>query len=141
METEMTALAVQKIARHYRALNAAIPLHPIRTKADYARAVTALNAMLDAGAADESHPLADLAATLGELIGDYDDKHHSLPADLNGIDMVRFLMQQHNLMQSDLGELGSQGVVSELLSGKRDLNVRQIKLLSERFKLPAAAFI
>jgi len=50
METEMTTLAVQKIARHYRALNAAIPLHPIRTKADYARAVTALNAMLDAGA-------------------------------------------------------------------------------------------
>jgi HTH-type transcriptional regulator/antitoxin HigA len=137
----MTALAVQKIARHYRALNAAIPLHPIRTKADYARAVAALNAMLDAGAADESHALADLAATLGELIGDYDDKHHPIPADLNGIDMVRFLMQQHNLTQSDMGELGSQGVVSELLSGKRDLNVRQIKLLSERFKLPAATFI
>ncbi|HEX3896617.1 MAG TPA: hypothetical protein VHW73_10440 [Rudaea sp.] len=137
----MTALAVQKIARHYRALNAAIPLHPIRTKVDYARAVAALNAMLDAGAADESHALADLAATLGELIGDYDDKHHPIPADLNGIDMVRFLMQQHNLTQSDMGELGSQGVVSELLSGKRDLNVRQIKLLSERFKLPAATFI
>jgi HTH-type transcriptional regulator/antitoxin HigA len=137
----MTALAVEKIARHYRALNAAIPLHPIRTKADYARAVAALNAMLDAGSADEAHPLADLAATLGELIGDYDDKHHPLPTGLTGIDMLRFLMQQQNLHQSDLKELGSQGVVSELLSGKRELNVRQIKLLSRRFNLPATAFI
>jgi HTH-type transcriptional regulator / antitoxin HigA len=137
----MNALAIQKIAKHYQALTAAIPLHPIRTKADYGRAVRAMEELLDAGAADESHPLADLAATLGELIGDYDDKHHPLPVDLSGVDMVRFLMQQQNLNQTDLKELGSQGVVSELLSGKRDLNVRQIKLLSRRFNLPAAAFI
>jgi HTH-type transcriptional regulator/antitoxin HigA len=50
-------------------------------------------------------------------------------------------MQQQNLSQVDLKELGSQGVVSELLSGKRELNVRQIKSLSRRFNLPAAAFI
>ncbi len=137
----MNALAIQKIAKHFQAINAAIPLHPIRTKADYSRAVDALNELLDAGAADESHALADLAATLGELIGDYDDKHHPLPADLTGVDMLRFLMQQQNLNQADLRELGSQGVVSELLSGKRDLNIRQVKQLSQRFGLPAAAFI
>jgi HTH-type transcriptional regulator/antitoxin HigA len=137
----MNAMAIQKIAKHYQALSAAIPLHPIRTKVEYGRAVRAMNDLLDAGAADESHPLADLAATLGELVGDYDDKHHPLPADLTGIDMVRFLMQQQNLHQADLKELGSQGVVSELLSGKRELNVRQIKLLSRRFNLPATAFI
>ena len=137
----MNALAIQKLSRHYQALTAAIPLHPIRSKSEYARAVRAMDDLLDAGAADETHPLADLAATLGELIGEYDDKHHPLSAGLSGIDMVRFLMQQQNLHQADLKELGSQGVVSELLSGKRELNVRQIKLLSERFNLPAAAFI
>ncbi|MEP6484833.1 MAG: helix-turn-helix domain-containing protein [Rudaea sp.] len=137
----MNALAIQKIAKHYQALNAAIPLHPVRSKSHYKRAVAAMNELLDAGAADESHPLADLAATLGELIGDYDDKHHPLPADLTGIDMLRFLMQQQNLNQADLSELGSQGVVSELLSGKRELNVRHIKLLTERFNLPASTFI
>jgi HTH-type transcriptional regulator/antitoxin HigA len=134
-------MAVQKIARHYQEITAAIPLHPIRTKSDYAKAVRAMDDLLDAGAANESHPLADLVATLGELIGDYDDNHHPMPASVAGIDMVRFLMQQQNLHQTDLKELGSQGVVSELLSGKRELNVRQIKLLSRRFNLPAAAFI
>jgi HTH-type transcriptional regulator / antitoxin HigA len=137
----MNAVALKKIAKHYRALNTAIPLHPIRTSAEYARGVAALNELLDAGAGDESHLLADLAATLGELIGDYDEKHHPLPKNLSGVDMLRFLMEQQDLNQADLPELGSQGVVSELLAGKRELNLRQIKMLTQRFGLSASAFI
>jgi HTH-type transcriptional regulator/antitoxin HigA len=55
--------------------------------------------------------------------------------------MLRFLMDQHGLSQGDLPEVGSQGVVSEILSGKRDLNVRQIRLLSERFGVGPQAFV
>ncbi|MEO1801157.1 MAG: transcriptional regulator, partial [Cyanobacteria bacterium J06629_2] len=40
----------------------------------------------------------------------------------------------------DLSEIGSQGVVSEILSGKRKLNVRQIQLLAERFHVSPATF-
>jgi HTH-type transcriptional regulator/antitoxin HigA len=50
-------------------------------------------------------------------------------------------MVEHDLKQSDLPEIGSQGVVSEILSGKRQLNVRQIKNLSKRFKVSPAVFI
>ncbi len=50
-------------------------------------------------------------------------------------------MEQHGLRQSDLPEVGSQGVVSEILSGRRDLNVRQIRLLAERFHVSAATFV
>jgi HTH-type transcriptional regulator/antitoxin HigA len=50
-------------------------------------------------------------------------------------------MEEHGLKQNDLKELGSQGVVSEIMSGKRNLNVRQIKNLSKRFKVSAATFI
>lgn len=50
-------------------------------------------------------------------------------------------MEQHSLTQSDLPELGSQGVMSEILRGKRELNLRQIKALAERFHVPAALFI
>lgn len=48
-------------------------LRPIRTEADYDRAVEALNRLMDAGAGDESHPLSGLLAALGELIGDYEE--------------------------------------------------------------------
>jgi len=50
-------------------------------------------------------------------------------------------MDQHGLRREDLSETGSQGVVSEVLSGKRELNVRQVRLLSERFGVSAATFV
>jgi HTH-type transcriptional regulator/antitoxin HigA len=50
-------------------------------------------------------------------------------------------MQEHSLKQSDLPEIGSQGVVSEILNGKRQLNTRQIKALAERFAVSPVVFI
>jgi HTH-type transcriptional regulator/antitoxin HigA len=78
--------------------------------------------------------------TLGSLIGEYDDVHY--PAqEVSPLAMLRFLMIENSLAQSDLPEIGSQGVVSEILSGKRDLNVRQIKALSARFHVPPGVFV
>ncbi len=62
-----------ELAEHFSAVVRKVPLREIRTEADYDAAVAALNALLDAGAADEDHPLAPLAAALGRFIGDYDD--------------------------------------------------------------------
>ena len=45
------------------------------------------------------------------------------------------------IKEADLPEIGSQGVVSEIVSGKRPLNLRQVKLLSERFKVSPAVFV
>jgi len=136
----MQNLNIREITAHYRALDAKVPLRPIRSRKDYARAVSAMNALLDAGAADESHPLAGLAATLGELIGEYDTRQFPVP-DLPGREVLRFLMQQHGLTQSDLPEIGSQGVVSEILGGKRELNARQVRALAQRFGVGADAFL
>lgn len=133
-------LAVKTLVRHYEALCAQVPLRPVRTEADYDVAVAALAALLDAGAADEAHPLADLAATLGELVGDYEAVHHAPPA-THPLAVLRFLMQQHGLTQSDLPEIGSQGVVSEVLAGKRALNIRHVRALSRRFGVAPDALL
>jgi HTH-type transcriptional regulator / antitoxin HigA len=45
--------------------------------------------------------------------------------DAGGAEVLRFLMARDNLRQVDLSELGSQGVVSELLSGKREFNMKR----------------
>ena len=50
-------------------------------------------------------------------------------------------MDEHELTQSDLPEVGSQGVVSEILNGKRELNVRQVRALARKFKVSPAAFV
>jgi HTH-type transcriptional regulator/antitoxin HigA len=49
-------------------------------------------------------------------------------------------MAEHDLTQTDLPEVGSQGVVSEVLHGKRELNVRQIRALAERFHVSPSVF-
>ena len=140
MEAVMDRTVIAEITSHFQALSSVVPLHPIRTGVDYEKAVAALNRLLDAGAANEQHPLADLVNTLGTLIGEYDDVHY--PAqEVSPLAMLRFLMDENSLTQSDLPEVGSQGVVSEVLNGKRELNVRQIKALSARFHVPPGVFV
>ena len=112
----------------------------IRTEADYDRAVKRLNTLLNEVGADERHPLYGLLDTLGILLEAYEAEHHSLP-DSSGPDILRYLMQEHALSQSDLPEVGSQGVVSEILSGKRALNLRQIRALAARFHVSPAVFV
>jgi len=138
----MNAATLHYITRHYLALNKKVPLHPIRDEAGYDRAVAALNGLLDVCGSDESHPLAGLVDTLGGYIEQYDDRHwrRQLP-EATGMDVLRFLMEQHGLRQSDLPEIGSQGVVSEILSGRRALNTRQIKALAARFGTNPAVFL
>ena len=112
----------------------------IRSEADYDRAVLALNELLDEVGADDQHPLYDLLDTLGTVITAYEAEHVKLP-DVRGSEVLAHLMAEHDLRQADLPEVGSQGVVSEILSGKRELNVRQIRALAGRFGVSAAVFV
>ena len=56
--------------------------------------------------------------------------------------VLSYLMEQHDFKQTDLRtEIGSQGVVSEILNGKREINARQAKALAARFGVSAAVFL
>lgn len=115
------------------------PFLSIRNESEYDLAVDRLNSLLDEIGTSEDHPLYELLDTLGTLIHAYEEVHHPVP-DANGAEMLRFLMQEHSLSQSDLPEIGSQGVVSEILNGKRALNVRHIRALAKRFHVSPAVF-
>lgn len=119
---------------------AAIDIAPIRDEAHYARMTEILKALLDETQGDESHPAMGLVDIVGDLIEDYEAEHHPLP-DTTGVQALKFLMEQHGLKQSDLPEVGSQGVVSEILKGKRELNLRQVRALGTRFGVSAATFV
>lgn len=133
-------LAIQEITQHINALRAQVPLSPITTKQEYDNAVNILNELLDAGGADEQHPLAVLVSLLSDFIADYEDRHNQPPI-VTGRAMLAFLMEQQGLKQADLSEIGSQGVVSELLNGKREFTTNHIKLLATRFNVPVSVFL
>jgi HTH-type transcriptional regulator / antitoxin HigA len=102
--------------------------------------VERLNYLLDLVEDNETHPLYSLLDTLGILIEGYDREHYQIE-DSPPQEILAFLMSEHNLSQGDLPEIGSQGVVSEILSGKRELNLRQIKALAKRFNVSPVTFI
>jgi HTH-type transcriptional regulator/antitoxin HigA len=116
------------------------PLLIIRNEREYNTAVKRLNELLDDIGDNEQHPLYSLLDTLGTLIHAYEEEYYPIP-DVSGSEVLRFLMDEHGMTQSDLPEVGSQGVVSEILSGKRELNVRQVRSLAERFKVSSAVFV
>ena len=112
----------------------------IQNEQDYDLAVERLNSLIDEVGTDEHHPLYSLLDTLGTLVRAWEEQHHPMP-NSGGRELLQFLMEEHHLTQSDLPDVGSQGVISEILAGKRELNVRQIRALSERFGVSPSVFV
>ena len=111
-----------------------------KNEADYDALVAALDQLSDLIGDDESHPVMSLVDIIGDWVEAYDLEHRPMPK-ASGVDVLRSVMQEHGLTQSDLPGVGTQSVVSEILSGKRQLNVRQIRWLADYFKVPVDMFI
>jgi len=132
---EMTVLT-RDLHAHWQAIS---PILTIQNEDEYDAAIERLNLLLDDVGTNEAHPLYELLDTLGTLIHVYEEEHIMMPVS-GGVDMLEYLMDEHGLGQSDLPEVGTQGVVSEILNEKRQLNVRQIRMLAERFCVSPAVF-
>lgn len=115
------------------------PYLTIRNDQEYEQAVERLNALIDEVGINEEHPLYSLLDTLGILIEAYEEENYKIP-DCSGVDMLLYFMEEYSLTQSDFPEIGSQEVVSEIINGKRELNIRQVRALAERFKVSSSVF-
>jgi len=112
-------------------------LRMIKNEKDYKEALKSMETVFDA---TEGH-LAEYAETLAILIEHYETERFPIK-ESSGIDVVRFLMDQNGLKQKDLiGILGGKSSVSEILHGKRLLNLRHIRALAEKFNVNPATFI
>ncbi len=130
-------LMIQDIQPHWAAIR---QFMTIRSEQDYDRLVAQMNELIDEVGINEAHPMYEFLDTLGTILYAYEEKQHPIPQ-ASGAEVLQYLMEEHDLRQSDLPEIGSQGVVSEILNGKRELNVRQIRELARRFHVSPAVFI
>ena len=133
-------IQVKYLIPAWETFRSATDIAPIRDETHYQQMVAILEALLDEASGDESHPAMGLVDIVGDLIEDFEAEHHPLP-DVDGVQALKFLMAQHGIKQRDLPEIGSQGVGSEILTGKRELNIRQVRALSERFGVSPATFV
>lgn len=82
----------------------------------------------------------EMANLLALLIKDFEEKRYQLPR-AGPLDALHFLIDQHGLRQKDLVDVfGAPSIVSEILSGKRELNKDHIKRLSARFHVSPELF-
>jgi HTH-type transcriptional regulator/antitoxin HigA len=131
-------MKLQDIAHHWVALHEALGVGaPIQSEVQYEDLLAFVDGLFDEVAGEAAHPLTGLLALLADRIREYEARVHPWPVLSTPATVLTSLMQHHGLRQSDLPEIGSQGVVSEVLSGKRALNLRQVKALAHRFAVPA----
>jgi|TARA_A100001518_G_C1195126_1_gene39768 HTH-type transcriptional regulator/antitoxin HigA len=114
----------------------------IHHHAEYEDALALVETLLD----EENEDNDFLIERLTDVIEEWEDTapelstfNESLSA-LDGVDMLKFLMEQNDLGTADLPEIGSKSYVSKVLNRKRELTRRHIEALSARFRVEPALF-
>ncbi|MDR3721002.1 MAG: helix-turn-helix domain-containing protein [Candidatus Acidoferrales bacterium] len=127
------------VSREYSVLLTKVPPKVIRTEKEN-EAYTEIVHDLDRRSKTLTSAEKELAELLTLLIEDFEEKRYRLPRS-TPLNVIRFLMEQHGLRQKDLAEaFGTPSIVSEVLSGKRDLSKDHIRRLSERFHVSPELF-
>jgi HTH-type transcriptional regulator/antitoxin HigA len=122
----------------YRALLTAYPPRPIEDKAELQRAEERIWELL---AIDERSRAQDAYLTLlSDQVERWEREHVVIPP-LSGVELVKALLADRGLRQKDLVPLfGTESIVSEVLSGKRELQSKHIERLAQFFHVSPAVF-
>lgn len=114
----------------------------IADEADYASALALMDELIDDAEANRlligivAHSIERWESESGEFA-----EFNARIAGLNGVDVLRLLMEQHGLGVADLPEVGSKSLVSKILNARgRNLTKDHIEALSKRFGVSPAVF-
>jgi HTH-type transcriptional regulator / antitoxin HigA len=130
--------ALEKAVQHWGMVAPVIDTP--KTPEDYE---TLLENLRDAMTLVENRPKSPLAGLIKAMTIAAQDYENSQMLEQQGgaLLALRYLIKLHGIKQSELKEVGSQGVVSEILSGKRTLTLRHVKELAKKFKVSPNVFI
>lgn len=116
----------------------AIELKPIRSEADYERALKEIERLWGARSGTPEGDRLDILAT---LVDAYEARRYPMdPPD--PIEAIKFRMEQQGLSRKDLESMiGSRGRVAEVLNRKRGLSVDMIRRLHDGLGISADILI
>ena len=110
----------------------------IKTEEDYNQAMKRLEEIFHAPADTKE---GDEAEILSILIEKYEDEYYPIEAP-DPIEAIKFRMEQMDMSKKDLARIiGYKSRVSELFSGKRKLNLKMIRNLHDKLKIPYESLI
>jgi HTH-type transcriptional regulator / antitoxin HigA len=129
------------VSDDYLELIKELPIRPITSAKEHLAAQAILDRLI--GRDDLSSGQLDYLAALSRFVEDYERERFVLDIKrLTPIELLRHLMEANDMNTSDLGYvLGSRGLASEVLSGKRGLSKTLIRRLSARFHVDPSLFL
>lgn len=113
---------------------------PISSESEYQKSLDAIASLMAKGE-NLSPEESTLLETLAILVESYEETEFPIPTS-SPRNILLHLMEVRSLKQVDLVKvIGSKGVVSEILSGKRAISKSQAKELASFFHVSPALFI
>ena len=136
----MTVIEAVDNAKYGRLLSETLP-RKIVSPEQNEHYLQIVESLIDKGAENftpEEHDLFDLLVT---LIEDFEEKTYAMPC-VSVPERIKYLLEEKDLRQKDLYPLfGSEGVVSDILSGRRSITLKTAQKLAGFFKVPFDLFI
>ena len=115
-------------------------IKPIKNEEQYDDALERIYILMQKDINPDSKD-SDELEILSMLVKEYENEHYPVPKP-NPLDAIRFRLDQMNMSESELSEvLGSRSRKSEILSGKRKLNLAMIRKLVAILHIPAEVLI
>jgi HTH-type transcriptional regulator/antitoxin HigA len=133
-------LDVKALEKTWAAFDRVAHLRPIRNDVEYERTVALMNGLLDVVGDQEGHVLAGLLDLVSELVQDFDADHYAIEAS-EPREVLRYLIEQRGLKQSDLAQVVPQSNLSAILAGKRKISATLAGKLARYFNVSPAVFI
>lgn len=115
-------------------------LRTLRDEAEYQAALKTVRPFFDmepaAGTAE-----AERFDALVLLIEEYEARHYPVPR-ATPVDVLKSVMAANNYSRADLIEIvGSKSRAADLLNGRREINLEQIRKISKAWAIPAGALV
>lgn len=115
-------------------------IRTLRDEAEYEAALAAVRPYF------EKEPEADTAEAahfdaLVLLIEDYEARHYPIPR-AAPVDVLKFVMETNHYTRADLIDvIGSKARAADLLNGRREINLDQIRKISRAWRIPVGALV
>ena len=115
-------------------------LKPIKNKRQYNDALKRAYELMQMTVRPDSKE-SDELEIVSILIKEYENEYYPVPKP-KPLEAIKFRLEQMNMTEAELSEiLGYRSRKSEILSGKRKLNLAMIRKLVEKLNIPAEVLI
>ena len=114
--------------------------HIPHNESEYEKLLNFVEKLMQISRQTKDERVTSLLKLIAKNIEEYETRRFPTKQ-VSPLEMLEFLMGEHSLGQGDLPEIGSQSLVSKILSGERQLTVEHIQKLSKRFGVSSSVFI